>query len=171
MIRAAIIIIVVVLVLLLLITLIFRRPKVGSVVGVSTEETPSPSPEVIYGGGDETVNPTPIATPSPSVYSKRVSFHTGAYLTDPSGRSLYVYDREGGGESRCEGDCIKTWIPYTPGPTSPQELPDNVSIIQRGDGTSQYAWYGRPLYYYARDQKPGDILGSDVNTNWHPAPP
>jgi predicted lipoprotein with Yx(FWY)xxD motif len=48
------------------------------------------------------------------------------------------------------------------------------SIVTRDDGSKQWAWSGQPLYYWAKDQKPGDMTGDGFNKVWHavrPPPP
>ncbi len=37
-----------------------------------------------------------------------------------------------------------------------------MSVITREDGTEQYAYQGRPLYYWSRDKKPGDTTGHNL---------
>ena len=47
----------------------------------------------------------------------------------------------------------------------------DYSIITRDDGKKQWALKGRPLYFWAKDQKPGDKTGDGVNQVWHVARP
>jgi predicted lipoprotein with Yx(FWY)xxD motif len=41
------------------------------------------------------------------------------------------------------------------------------SIVVRDDGSKQWAYTGKPLYLWAKDQKPGDKTGDGVNKVWH----
>jgi predicted lipoprotein with Yx(FWY)xxD motif len=41
------------------------------------------------------------------------------------------------------------------------------SIVTRADGSKQWAYKGWPLYYWVKDQKPGDKTGDDVGKVWH----
>jgi predicted lipoprotein with Yx(FWY)xxD motif len=44
------------------------------------------------------------------------------------------------------------------------------TIISRDDGKKQYAYKGKPLYYWVKDQKPGDKTGDGfMNGAWHAA--
>jgi predicted lipoprotein with Yx(FWY)xxD motif len=45
------------------------------------------------------------------------------------------------------------------------------SIVARDDGGKQWAYKGKPLYTWAKDQKPGDRTGDGVNNVWHVARP
>ena len=42
-------------------------------------------------------------------------------------------------------------------------------VIARVDGSKQLAYKGKPLYTWAKDQKPGDKTGDGVNNVWHAA--
>lgn len=117
----------------------------------------------------------PTSNPSPSSSSAMVNNAIvmtktdptkGDYLTDPKGMTLYTFDKDTNGTSSCYGGCAKTWPPYLESST-PNNLPENVGATKRTDGTTQYTWKNMPLYYYATDQKPGDITGDGVNGVWH----
>jgi predicted lipoprotein with Yx(FWY)xxD motif len=41
-----------------------------------------------------------------------------------------------------------------------------LTLVTRDDGGKQYAWKGKPLYYYAEDKKPGDTTGHEVGKSW-----
>ena len=43
--------------------------------------------------------------------------------------------------------------------------------IVRDDGKKQWALKGKPLYYWAKDQKPGDKTGDGFNNVWRVAKP
>ena len=45
------------------------------------------------------------------------------------------------------------------------------TIIERADGGHMWAYAGKPLYLWAKDQKPGDVTGDGVNNVWHVAKP
>ncbi|HOC01350.1 MAG TPA: hypothetical protein PKM43_21700, partial [Verrucomicrobiota bacterium] len=42
----------------------------------------------------------------------------------------------------------------------------DYSVITRDDGKTQLAYKGKPLYYWAKDAKPGDKTGDGVNQVW-----
>jgi predicted lipoprotein with Yx(FWY)xxD motif len=41
------------------------------------------------------------------------------------------------------------------------------TVITREDGSKQWAYKGKPLYLWIKDQKPGDKTGDGVNKVWH----
>jgi predicted lipoprotein with Yx(FWY)xxD motif len=45
------------------------------------------------------------------------------------------------------------------------------TVVKRDDGSSQWAYKGRPLYTWAKDTKPGDRTGDGVNNVWRLARP
>lgn len=91
----------------------------------------------------------------------------GRYLTDAQGRTLYMFtaDRQGAKQSSCSGECAQAWPPATTiGQTQvgPQVQQDLLSTIARQDGSQQVTYNGYPLYYFVRDQAPGQVNGQDV---------
>lgn len=88
------------------------------------------------------------------------------FLTDSKGMSLYIFDKDSKGVSNCTGGCLKIWPPLSTNLISP-DLSANITVINRPDGSKQYAWKEMPLYYYASDQKPGDTNGDGIGGIWH----
>lgn len=105
------------------------------------------------------------ATQSGALYATRTDPTKGTYMTDTKGMTLYTFDKDTTGVSNCYNACAKTWPPYLV--SAQATLPASMTIITRTDGTKQYAWKGMPLYYFASDTKPGDLLGDGVGTVWH----
>lgn len=106
-------------------------------------------------------------TPASSVYVAASDPVKGTYMTDPAGKTLYTFDNDKiAGASSCTGACAIAWPPYTLG-AGDSTLPPNVSAIMRADGTRQYAYNGKPLYYYAKDTVPGQLNGDGVGGTWH----
>jgi len=94
----------------------------------------------------------------------------GSALVDPKGMTLYTFDRDDGGKSACNGACTGNWPPLTAAVSDTAS--DGYTIIGRDDGTKQWAYKGKPLYTFVKDQKPGDILGDGfLNGLWHIAKP
>ena len=106
------------------------------------------------------------ATPD-NIYMTKTSSAKGSYLTDFKGMSLYTFDKDTKGVSNCYGACATAWPPYTSGATVQGNLPANITVVTRTDGSKQFAWMGKPLYYYANDQNPGDVTGDGVGGTWH----
>jgi predicted lipoprotein with Yx(FWY)xxD motif len=94
----------------------------------------------------------------------------GKVLTDDKGMTLYVFDKDSGGKSACNGPCAGNWPPLMA--TAASMPMANYTIIARADGTKQWAYKNRPLYTWKKDQKPGDISGDGfLNGAWHIAQP
>ncbi len=89
----------------------------------------------------------------------------------PSGMTLYTYDRDpvGAGTSACNGPCATNWPPmYAP---DGSRASGDWSIVRRDDGRLQWAYKGHPLYYWAKDARPGDTTGDGFNNAWRIARP
>lgn len=94
----------------------------------------------------------------------------GKVLTNDTGMTLYVFDKDSGGKSACNGPCAANWPPLMA--TAASMTMDDYTVITRDDGTKQWAYKGRPLYAWKKDQKPGDITGDGfLNGAWHIAQP
>ncbi len=96
---------------------------------------------------------------------------TGGVLTNPAGMTLYTFDKDaaGSGKSACNGDCAVKWPPLTAGAS--ERGSGDFTVITRDDGSKQWAYKGRPLYQWIKDQKPGDMTGDGVNNIWRVARP
>ncbi len=94
----------------------------------------------------------------------------GGVLTTPAGMTLYTFDRDAAssGKSACNGPCATNWPPFA-APADAQASGD-WSIVTRDDGSKQWAYKGKPLYAWSKDQKPGDKTGDGfLNNAWHVA--
>jgi predicted lipoprotein with Yx(FWY)xxD motif len=92
-------------------------------------------------------------------------------LVGGNGMTLYVFDRDtaGSGKSVCNDTCAKNWPPYLA--MASDKAMGDYSIVTRDDGKTQWAFKGKPLYYWVKDQKPGDATGDGVNNVWHVVKP
>lgn len=91
----------------------------------------------------------------------------GQYLVDARGQSVYLFEKDDGGESYCTGACAAVWPPLETSAASPQAgagvQSGALGTIKRGDGDMQVTYHGHPLYYYAADAStPGKTRGEDV---------
>jgi predicted lipoprotein with Yx(FWY)xxD motif len=92
-------------------------------------------------------------------------------LTGHNGMTLYVSDNDvaGSGKSVCNGPCAANWPPlYAMDGAMPS---GDYSIITRDDGKKQWASKGKPLHFWIKDQKPGDMSGDGFKNVWHVARP
>ena len=88
----------------------------------------------------------------------------------PSGMTLYTFDRDTtAGKSMCNGPCAMNWPPLM---ASPDDMGSgDWSVVVRDDGSRQWAYRGKPVYYWAKDTKAGDRTGDGFNNVWHLARP
>lgn len=83
-------------------------------------------------------------------------------------RTLYTFDRDSTNPTRSvctTAYCEMNWPPFRP--TAGERARGDYTIINRDDGTSQWAYKGKPLYFFSKDTKTGERLGNDVNGVWH----
>lgn len=93
----------------------------------------------------------------------------GGMLVGSGGMTLYTFDKDpaGGGKSMCNGPCATNWPPlYAQDGEQPA---GDWSIVARDDGKKQWAYKGKPLYHWSKDQKAGDTSGDGFNGAWHVA--
>jgi predicted lipoprotein with Yx(FWY)xxD motif len=86
----------------------------------------------------------------------------GTFLTDGSGRTVYLWAKDGMDASACSGACAALWPPVTTGgsPTaSGSAKASDLGTITRSNGTKQVTYDGHALYYYAGDSGSGQING------------
>jgi len=94
----------------------------------------------------------------------------GVYV-GPNGMTLYTFDRDtmGSGKSVCNGQCATNWPPLMASGSSMSS--GDWTVVTRDDGTKQWAYRGKPVYYWVKDTKPGDRTGDGVNNAWRIARP
>lgn len=114
-----------------------------------------------------------------TILTSAVSVHpvdaTGSQDTSSRARrdfSLYVFDNDvfdtdgdGMGDSDCNGGCATNWPPMYADPGAVAK--GLFSIIDRDDGTKQWAFKDEPLYFFVGDSQAGDTLGEQLNNIWH----
>jgi predicted lipoprotein with Yx(FWY)xxD motif len=95
----------------------------------------------------------------------------GPALADGKGLTAYIFDKDKtAGTSACNGNCAKAWPPLIADADAKPIA--GWSRISREDGSSQWAYKGKPLYRFDHwDTKPGDISGNNVGGIWHIAIP
>jgi predicted lipoprotein with Yx(FWY)xxD motif len=133
---------------------------------------PSPGATPTFTGtGIPSVLPSISPLPTVSVASGAV----GQYLTNQTGRSLYIFqaDTPGSGTSTCTGQCELVWPPFlVPNNETPQAAGRGIDssllgTIQRNNGgvqSNQATYNGWPLYFYAEDTAPGQTNGQGINS-------
>ena len=87
------------------------------------------------------------------------------FLTSRDGRTLYTFDKDQPNRSNCAGGCLAAWPAFTV--ANPKLAGGDFSIVVRDDGTQQWAFQGKPLYFFAGDGKPGEVNGDKQGGVWH----
>jgi predicted lipoprotein with Yx(FWY)xxD motif len=96
---------------------------------------------------------------------------SGDLLTGSNGMTLYTFDKDaaGSGKSVCNGPCATNWPPLFA--MDGDMASGDYSIVMRDDGKKQWAFKGKPLYFWAKDMKAGDRTGDGFNNVWRVAKP
>lgn len=129
-----------------------------------------------------TAVPSPVASPTTAASASSASSTVavakdakfGDILTGPSGMTLYIYTKDQPNISNCYDQCAQNWPPllWSNGdPVAPSGVPGKLATATRKDGGRQVTYNGMPLYYWAKDQKPGDTTGQKVGYVWYVVPP
>ena len=93
----------------------------------------------------------------------------GMFVT-ASGMTLYTFDKDATpGKSVCNGPCANNWPPLMAAETA--QASGDFTVLARDDGKKQWAFKGKPLYFWAKDDKPGDRTGDGFNKVWQAARP
>ena len=129
------------------------------------EDTETPTATVVVVPGATTA---PVVTLN---VSKNAAM--GSHLTDESGFTLYYYKNDTDRTSHCTGDCLQTWPGVmTSGAPSAGDpsIQGKLGWINRPDGGMQVTYNGMPLYFYSKDNIPGDTLGQGFDGKWFVMP-
>lgn len=115
--------------------------------------------------------PAVLADEPPAPLKHAKAGGLGEILAGANGMTLYTFanDKEPG-KSACTGACAQTWPPFRPEANAPTPKAP-LSIMTRDDGSKQYAYKGKPLYYYVNDEKPGNTKGHKFRGVWFVAQP
>jgi predicted lipoprotein with Yx(FWY)xxD motif len=95
----------------------------------------------------------------------------GDALVGANGMTLYTLDKDvaGSGKSECNGPCAANWPALMAGEADVASA--DYTIIARDEGKKQWAYKGKPLYFWSKDAKPGERTGDGFNKVWHVAKP
>src|SRR3954451_3994045 len=106
-----------------------------------------------------------------TVALRKVSF--GTVLVGPNSHTVYMFLKDKGTTSQCNGKCAVAWAPLT---TSGQPQAGSglkaslLGTTKRNDGTMQVTYGGHPIYYYDDDKKPGTTEGEgkkEFGAEWY----
>jgi predicted lipoprotein with Yx(FWY)xxD motif len=113
--------------------------------------------------------PATTAAAGPAMTLKTQSGSYGVWLTDQAGRTLYMLTADKGTTSSCYGACATAWPPLvTTGAVSASGavVAADLGTTTRTDGTTQVTYAGHPLYYFAKETGPDQVLGFGAQGAW-----
>ena len=94
----------------------------------------------------------------------------GDVMVGPNGMTLYIFTPDPLGETVCYDRCAENWPPLLVESadeiTADEAFVGEFSTVERTDGTLQVAYNGLPLYYFIRDEAPGDTNGQARGGVW-----
>ena len=113
------------------------------------------------------------ATPSSTVIKTRDSSF-GPILVDGQGRSMYLFAKDNGPASTCQGSCAAAWPPVpvigTPHVAGGVDAASVAVISRSGAAQRQLTYAGHPLYYFTGDEKAGQTHGqalTEFGAKWY----
>jgi len=111
------------------------------------------------------------ACSSMSAYSGAPAMAKDGVLVNPAGMTLYTFDKDPADatKSMCNGPCATNWPPLAADKGA--SASGDWKPVTRDDGSMQWAYKGKPVYLWIKDQKPGDRSGDGVNGVWRLAKP
>jgi predicted lipoprotein with Yx(FWY)xxD motif len=102
---------------------------------------------------------------------KPVTRVSDGLLVGANSMTLYTFDKDTAGASNCEGQCLVNWPAVTVAEmgdlATPAGATGKFATIKRSSGDFQVTYDGKPLYYWIKDQKPGETSGDKVGGVWH----
>jgi predicted lipoprotein with Yx(FWY)xxD motif len=143
----------------------------GGSPGTSTTTAAPATTSASTSAAPKATSPTAAA----AVDLKTASSSAGNIVVDAKGMSVYFFtkDVKDSGTSACTGGCLTAWPPVISKSATPaaEGVTGTVGTITTPDGAKQLTLNGLPLYYFAKDKNPGDVLGQGVNDVWYLATP
>lgn len=90
----------------------------------------------------------------------------GKIYTDDKGMTLYTFDKDEAGKSNCYEQCAVNWPPLMAPADAMAE--GEWTVIDRTDGSKQWAYDGKPVYLFIQDKAAGDVTGEGKGDGtWH----
>ncbi|HUE27101.1 MAG TPA: hypothetical protein VMP89_10050 [Solirubrobacteraceae bacterium] len=99
----------------------------------------------------------------PTVQVRRTNL--GKILVDSRGRTLYLFNKDTGGKSRCSGSCAVNWPPLLAvgRPAAGSGITaSKLGTTRLSDGKTQVVYNRHPLYRFIGDTKPGNTNGQGL---------
>ena len=99
----------------------------------------------------------------------------GQFLVESHGMTLYMFNNDPLDKSVCNDQCAERWPPLLVDSadqlTTEPAIPGDFGTTTRDDGTLEVTYNGMPLYYWQKDNAPGDTTGNRVGNVWWVVPP
>jgi len=118
------------------------------------------------GGGSSKATGPPKASSGKTATVGVSNASLGNILVNSQGRTLYLFNRDSGTMSECNGACAVNWPPLRVAgkPTLGRGAKASLaSTSTRSAGVRQVTYNGHPLYLFKGDSKPGDTNGEGLN--------
>ena len=87
------------------------------------------------------------------------------------GAAFYTYDRDRPNTSTCLDKCAEIWVPVYPSARNPADIGTTWKLVNRPDGTQQWAYNGRPLYTFGYAENAPSPTAKDTADHWHKLEP
>jgi len=87
------------------------------------------------------------------------------YVADAKGMTVYIFDNDAWEKSSCYDGCAADWPPFHA--KKDAVAYGHFTVMKRADNSYQWAWQGKPLYYWKGDKNPGDTYGDGMGGLWH----
>jgi predicted lipoprotein with Yx(FWY)xxD motif len=90
----------------------------------------------------------------------------GTILVDARGRTLYLFEKDRGGVSRCDSACATYWPPLASHgtPRAVKGVRQSLLRVARPrNGVRQVTYAGHPLYTFAGDKRAGQTTGEGLD--------
>jgi predicted lipoprotein with Yx(FWY)xxD motif len=119
-----------------------------------------------YGGSSASAAGSSTSASASGTVITTANSSGGAFLTNSSGRAIYLFLADSNDKSNCSGACASAWPPVTTTGTptaSGSAQASDLGTITRSDGTKQVTYDGHPLYYFAGDTGAGTDKGQGID--------
>jgi predicted lipoprotein with Yx(FWY)xxD motif len=116
---------------------------------------------------------TPAAPAASGVQVSLSKVPFGKVLVGPNKHTVYLFEKDKGNVSKCNGKCATVWTPLTSSGKPQAGAGLTASMLgttKRSDGMTQVTYGGHPLYYYEDDKKAGTTEGEgskEFGAEWY----
>jgi len=128
-------------------------PVAAALMAAACGSSGSPQSAATSNSGTASASATVITTSTGSA---------GVFLTNGSGRAVYLWVKDPAGKSECSGACAGAWPPVPAGSkltAAGSAKQADLGTITRSDGSKQVTYDGHPLYFFAGDSAAGQTNG------------